>query len=280
MRRPPRRPPFVVPVLRMVDAHGRLPAHHLGRALVAVARGAAVVDHAERAAGEAEHHDGGIDVADLGELGGGDRGTVRAHLHDLADHPARGIQVVDRHIHEEPSGVGQELGLRRVHVPQRRAEEIHLAQFARSHPVDRRGPIRIEPAVEAHLERDARRPHRFDGLDGRPPVKRDRLLAEDVFPGPGGEDAELSMRLRRRGDRDGVDRVVGQDVRERLRPRDRETLAHPAGHIRVRVEHAGKLGRGAPAGQVGGMDPAHPAQARKPDPDPARHAGGPPCFAR
>jgi len=170
-RRPSGGQPLVVPKLRMVYADRRIPAHHLGRALVAVARGAAVVDHAERAVLEAEHHHGGVNVAGLGEAGVGERGTVRAHFHDLADHPARGIQVVDRDVHEESARVGEKLRRRRVHIPQRRTEQVDLPQLAGPHPLHRGGPVRVESPVEAHLERHAGRPCCLDGLNGRPPAE-------------------------------------------------------------------------------------------------------------
>jgi hypothetical protein len=186
---------------------------------------------------------------------------------------------VDGDIGEEAAGMGQELRLGRGHVPQRGAEQVDVAQFTGPYPGSGLGPVRVEPAVEAHLERHAGLAHVLDGLDRHLAVQRDRLLAEDVLAGLGGPDAELGVRRGRRGDRYGVDAPVGQDVVVAGRPRDAELLAHLAGHAGFRVEDAGELGRRAATGEIGGVDPAHPAQADQRDPHPAGHAERPPYLA-
>ena len=155
-----------------------------------------------------------------------------------------------RHVHEEPAGRGQERRVRRAHVPQRGAEQVDLAELAGPDPLGRRGPVRVEPAVEADLERHAGRGHRGQGVHSGRSVERDRLLAEHRPAGPGGPGDQLGVRAGRRRDHDGVH--IGQqrvevrhrrhaDARRRPRPRptgrrsasvDRPTSRPTDGHRR------------------------------------------------
>ena len=133
---------------------------------------------------------------------GSTRRPVRGHLDDLAHQPAGDVQVVHGDVDEEPAGAGQEARVGRGHVPQRGAEQRDLAQLARGDPGRRGRPVGVEPAVEADLQRHARRLDGLDRRDGGRPVERERLLAEHRPPRLRRGHGELGVRAGGGRDRD------------------------------------------------------------------------------
>src|SRR6266511_1841922 len=150
--------PDVVDAPVIADADRRPRAEHFRRALVSVAGNPAPVDHSERPAREAQHDDGVVDVAHLREPRVRERSAECRHLLDLADEPARCVEVVDGDVDEEPAGVSDVVHWRRLLVAQSSVEEVDLAELAGLDPGGRCSPVRIKAALEADLPRDARAP--------------------------------------------------------------------------------------------------------------------------
>ena len=198
---------------------------------------------------------------------GSDRAAPCAtDLDDLPHQPARGVQVVDRHVDEEPAGPGEELGPRRAHVPQRGAEEVDVAELAGPDPLGRGHPVRVEAAVEADLQHPSGPADRVEGGHAGGPVQRHRLLAEHVPARPRRAGDELRVRGGRRRQRDGVH--IGQQVLVRGRRRHAQLGADPRSHAGVGVRHRDQAGGRAAPGQVRRVDSAHPAEPGQPDPQP------------
>src|SRR5512133_2398051 len=213
-RRAPGCQPEVVDPPVVSDAHRRTRAQHLRRALVAVARDPALVDHAQRPVLEPQGDHGVVDVAQLGKGRIRQRRSDRRHLLDLTDEPAGRVQLVDRHVDEEPTRLSEVLQGWRLLVSQPRVEEVDLAELSGPDALGGCGPVGIEPAVEADLQRDSRLADRVDRGNRDFEAERDRLLAEDVLAGCRRRLDHLHMQRRRRRDDDTLDIEIAQQVLE------------------------------------------------------------------
>ena len=253
----------------IADANRRVRSDHLRPAVVAVARDAALVDHAERCVREAEDDDRVVDVVELGEARIGHCRAVRRHLLDLADEPACGIEVVDGDVDEEAAGTRDVLHRRRLLVAERRPEEVDRSEVAGADPLGRRSEVGVEPTVEADLECDSRPLRRRDRREGRRQVERDRLLAEDVLACLGGGLDHRDVLGRRRRDHNGVDGGIGQQILVSRRPLDAELVGDRARAFSVAVDHPDELS--------GTNRTGHVLRVHEPDTSESRHAEADPA---
>ena len=132
----------------------------------------------ERAVRGAEHDDGAVDVARLGDVGRDEGGADRVHLDDLAEQEAGHVEVVDRHVAEQAAGRREVARGRRLGVAAGDRDLLQPADVARPDPVVDLPERRVEAPVESHhhdgVERRDRRPAFVDPRD----VEVDRLLAQ------------------------------------------------------------------------------------------------------
>ena len=174
------------------------------------------------AAGEAKSDNGVIDVTQIRVPRLRQDGPDGCHLVDLANHPAGRVEVVNRHVGEESACARHVLDAGRTLVAKRGAEKVDVAQLTRPDPRGRSHPVRVEAAVETHLQFDARIGRRLDGPDGRLDFQRDRFLAEDVLSRLGCFLEHLGVERRGRNQHDALDLRVSQKVLVARRPLDSE----------------------------------------------------------
>jgi hypothetical protein len=143
----------------------------------------AVGDLAQRPTRPAEHHHGGVDVADRADVVGH---QVRAHRLDLDDVPEKvpgQVEVVDGHVAEQPAGHREVLDRRRGRVAAGDDELFQPADLAGAYPIPDLLERRVEPPVEPdHHGRIGvcdLLPARVHPRD----VQVDRLLAEHRLAG-------------------------------------------------------------------------------------------------
>ena len=138
--------------------------------------------------------------------------AARVDLDDLAaGHVARHVEVVDRHVEEQPAG--RRGRSRAAAAPGRgwRCARAAARRPRRAATAARDGRVRgVEAAVEADLERHAGGLDRGQRAIDLGQVERHRLLAEDRLAGLGGRDDQVGVGVGRRADRDRVD-VVGAE---------------------------------------------------------------------
>ena len=197
-------------------------AEHLDALVVAVHRLAAVVDHGETAALVGERHDGGVHIVRLRVRLLHAQRAAREDLRDLAAGDEAGhVEVVDRHVEEDPAGDEHVRERRWLGVAARDPHQVRLADGAGGHGSAHRRVRRVEAAVEADLERHA------GVLDGAEraihlvEVERHRLLAEDGLARLGRGEQQRRVGVGARADRDGVDVGRGEQLlgcRERAHP--------------------------------------------------------------
>ena len=106
---------------------------------------------------------------------------------------------------------GVRLEEQRVGERHRRFDVQNRSQLARPDPLAQLRHLRVEAAVVAEPERDARSSRRRDRGLGVGLGQRERLLAEDVLAGSGGGDDLRRVQRVRRREHDRVDlRIVGR----------------------------------------------------------------------
>ena len=104
---------------------------------------------------------------------------------------------MNRHIEEHPAGIFRVLGGRRFRIARGNPQDLKLAQRAGSRQLADPVEVMIKTAVKADLELD---PGFFGSgfrLEDAFDFQVDRLFAEDMLPGVGGFDRNLSMCIRR-----------------------------------------------------------------------------------
>jgi hypothetical protein len=183
--------------------------------------------------------------------------------------------------------------LLRIEVARVQERRAHL-EHAPVPPLGDPAPDALPAGVERQLrgaadeELRARGDLRADRLVG-PEVDAERLLAEQVLPGPEAGGVDLLVEVVRDGAIDRLDRVVRQEIAVvGEKTRRRLELLVPGEHVRAHVADDGQLGADAgevdvrPAGGRARELTAHEAAADEPEAnDPVRHARpGPPAPAR
>ena len=144
-------------------------AEHLDALVVAVDRLAAVVDHGQAAVGVHERDHRGVDVAGLGERRLDAQRAARVDLDDLAArHVAGHVEVVDRHVEEDPARTRARTPAAAAPGRGWRCARGAASPIVPSATASRDGLVRgVEAAVEADLERRPR-PRRRRPARGRP----------------------------------------------------------------------------------------------------------------
>ena len=159
---------------------------------------------------------------------------------------------------------GQERHRRRLHVAQRRAEQVRAAHLAARGSAGSPPPSPVVHRWKPTWNFTPVAPTASTVAYGRGPVEGDRLLAEDVLSGR----ARRGPRGRRGwpwgGDGDRLYGGVAQHLLDVGGPRH-SVRRPPRRPARVGVGHDGELGRPAARSEVSGVDPAHPAQADQRD---------------
>ncbi len=209
-------------------------ADDLGQRLVAVRHRPRRVDRRDLAAGELDHRDRVVDVADFAQAfvdrdrAGGEYTCGPAG----AEQPAHGVDVVDAHVEQDPAGrarVADEEAAGVVLVGGLRAREERAADRAGPDLVEDVPIAGIEPAhVADHrlLPRMLRRDRLHAQAVGK--VERERLLGKNVLAGLDGGDDLVGVQRRRRGQEYGVEAGVGEQLRiVRVAVPDAERLACP-----------------------------------------------------
>ena len=204
--------PARVPGRVVGDRHAGV-AERLDALVEPVDRLAAVVDRGERAVLVGQHRDGRVDVAGLADPRVDAYRAAGEHLgHRALHHVVRHVEVVDDHVKEDAAADGDVLGRWGGGVAAGDPQDVQVADRTVGHPVAHRLVPRVEAAVEADHERDARL------LDGRQravhlrEVEADRLLAEDRLAGLGRRDDQVDVGVGARADRHRVDVVGGQQL--------------------------------------------------------------------
>ncbi|OPZ55473.1 MAG: hypothetical protein BWY91_01015 [bacterium ADurb.BinA028] len=155
---------------------------------------------------EREQRGCGVDVSRLGEELLPLVGARGIHLRDLASRDeADDVVVVDRRVAEQPTGRREVAGVRRALVVRRGADRVDEAQLTGGDRGTQAPVCRVEPPLEAHLDRDSGRGLEPRELDGLVETGRDRLLAEGREARPHAGEEDLGMGVGRRGDEQGVE---------------------------------------------------------------------------
>jgi hypothetical protein len=214
-------------------------------------------------------------LAQLAHLGCDQRVGEGRHLDRLlAQHEPGEVEIVDGHVAQEAA--------RHLHVADRRnlgvaAGDDHLAQIADLAGADRlldRVEGWIVAPVEADLDRHAQGPDLVPAGVDLGDVEVDRLLAQDRLAGPGRGGDQLDVRVRGRGDQDGLDRRIGQHLGDAAGRLAAVLLRHSLGRGPVHVvgPEQRRLGMG---GQIVGVHAADAAAAEERETD----HWVPPCSA-
>ncbi len=194
-------------VARRVVGHRHAPgAERLDALVVAVGALPAVVDHGEAAVRMTEHDHRGVDVA-----GGADRlvdpdvatGENLDHL-TAGDEPGH-VEVVDRHVEEQPAGAFDVGDRRRGRVAARDPHHVQPPELPGRDCVAY-GPVsRVEAPVEPDMEHHPGGLHGGEGDVDLGEVERDRLFAEDRHPGARRRRDQFDVGVGARADGDGID---------------------------------------------------------------------------
>ena len=205
-----------------------------------------------------KHDDGAIDVAEFGNVVSDHIGTRGVHLDNLAEEKAREIEVVDRHVPEQPAGGSQILARCRGWVTAHYDQLFQPADVASGDSIMHFAKRRIEAPIESHHHGGIQRSDLYPAPIDPSQVQVDRLLAEHCLAGAYGSGQQVDVRGRSRGDHDGIDAGVvesgidiGGDGRAVL-------LGYFMRSRLDRVVHPGQLGPGMDIDRVGvyASDPA------------------------
>ena len=162
--------------------------------IVAVDRLPRVVDGRDYAIGKSQNHHCRVDIAGLADGGIDHDGGSGVNLIDLtANEKPRHIKVVDGHVQKEAAGAANVRQRGRRRIPADDMHQVRSSDFAIHNGFANTRVVRIEAAVEAHLQLHA------GALDGRQsaidPGKRllDRFLAKNMLAGGGRLHHEVFM---------------------------------------------------------------------------------------
>lgn len=174
--------------------------------VVAVDGAARVVDRGDAAVLVLKNDQRRVDVAGLADGRVDADRPSRVHLDDLASRDVpRHVEVVDRHVEEDPARHLDVRDGRRGGVATGDAHHFHVFDHATPNRVAHRLVGAVETTIEADLQRDT---GRFDGLrcliDQRR-IHRDRLLAEDRLSSRGRGDHQRNMGVGAGPDRHRID---------------------------------------------------------------------------
>ena len=236
------------------------PAERLQTLVVAGRAVPGVDDRDDGAGGGAQRDHRRVVVA------GGPRAVVeehragRVHLDDVGEEEAGHVEVVDRHVAEDPARDGDVGGRRRRGVATDDRELLQRADLARGDPRAHLSEGRVEAPVEAERHRHAARGDRLAQRVHLRDVEIDRLLAQHRQPQGHRPRDEVDMGRGRRGDEHRVQIArlqqllggVGGDAAVR-----RDGLARA---VHERIGHPGEHGLRA-RGDVGGVQAADAAGA-------------------
>src|SRR5690606_39662686 len=138
-----------------------LAAQHFDALIISIYSLTAVVNSADRAVGERQHHDRGVHVARLTDARIDPHGGARVDFLDLAAHQeADHVEVVDHHVHEDAARHFDVLDGRRRGIAADDVDQMHVAQLTALDRLAHAGVGRVEAPVEAHEELHARLLHR------------------------------------------------------------------------------------------------------------------------
>ena len=181
--------------------------------VVAVGGAARVGDHAQTAAGGAQHGDRGVDVAGGADVLVDDRRPGGGDLDDgFAHQEPRHVEVVDHHVPEQAAGPPDVLQRRRCRIARRDLHQLDGADAAGVDLVAQAPERRVEPAVEPDHQR-----HPATGGGGHGPlpagqVQVDGFLAEDRLARLRCLLDQVGVQVGGCGDEDAFDGGVGQDL--------------------------------------------------------------------
>ena len=163
------------------------------------------LDDAERTVVHPERRDGRVDVVVLGEHREATHVAIGVDLRNFAPgHPAEDVEVMDREVPEQPTRL-RDIGLVwRLGVVADQVEVVERAELAAGEHPARLSVARIEPPLEADLERDPGLADTAHDVDGRGEILGERLLAECREAAVGGCADQVRMGARRCRDDDGV----------------------------------------------------------------------------
>ncbi len=175
-------------------------------------------------------------------VGTEDVGAQRADLGDVGQEESGHVEVVNRHVAEDPPGLGEVGTGRDARITADDAEVLEVADLARVNARTCGGEVSIESSVESQRDGHRRRSDLgTQGVDVRN-VEIDRLLAKRGNAGVDRVGDQAHVRRRRRCNDDGVDLArrehgggVGADPSSVLR-------GDPLGAFDDRVADPGELG--------------------------------------
>ena len=135
--------------------------------------------------------------------------AAREDLDDLAArHEAGHVEVVDRHVEEDPARPAHVLQRRRRRVAAGDAHEVRLADRPVGHRARDRRVGGVEAAVEADLERRRRPPPTAASARSTSARSSDTGFSQKIaLPAARRGDDQVGVGVGRRADRDGVDVV-------------------------------------------------------------------------
>src|SRR5438477_4705091 len=137
------------------------------------------LDDSERTVVHPERRDGRVDVVVLGEHREATHVAIGVDLRNFAPgQPAEDVEVMDREVPEQPTRL-RDIGLVwRLGVVADQVEVVERAELAAGEHPARLSVARIEPPLEADLERDPGLADTTHDVDGRGEILGERLLAE------------------------------------------------------------------------------------------------------
>ena len=238
--------------------------------IITVGGAAAVVDvRLPTRRGFHEHHHG-VGVADFTDRRIDQATAIGEDLDRLfAEEPARHIEIVDRHVAELPARNFDVADRWQARVATRHNHLLDVADVPKCDARLERGETRIKAAVERDEHRDLRLFYGSETLVNALQRQIDGLLAEDRFARTRGSDDQLRVRVRGRGDDDGIDLRIAErrghisDLRTVFRGED-------TGRGGVYIDDVTELGRTGRC-EIGGVNGADPTGTELSE---AKHGNG------
>ena len=179
--------------------------------IITVGGAAAVVDvRLPAGRGFHEHHHG-VGIADFTNRRIDQATAIGEDLDRLfAEEPARHIEIVDRHVAELPTRNFDIADRWQARVATRHNHLLDVADVPTRDARLERGETWIKAAVERDEHRDLRLFYGSETLVDALQRQIDGLLAKDRFARTRGGDDQLRVRVRGRGDDDGIDLRIGE----------------------------------------------------------------------